>query len=85
MMRMMATGGLLLEDDTCKETVIRWKENGEDVVKNFNYNLPSDWHFCYRHVVDYHNNLRHALPSIEYTWITYQWECRVFAFILSIS
>ena len=33
--RMMATGGLLLEDDTFKTTVRIWKENGEDVVKKF--------------------------------------------------
>ena len=34
-MRMMATGGHLLVDDTCKETVITWKENVEDVVNKF--------------------------------------------------
>ena len=34
-MRIMATGGCLLVDDTCKETLRRWKENGEDVVKKF--------------------------------------------------
>ena len=28
--------------ETCKETVRRWKENGEDVVKKFNYKLPFD-------------------------------------------
>ena len=26
--RMMATGGRLLSNETCKETVRRWKENG---------------------------------------------------------
>ena len=31
------------------------------------------------------NNLRHALPSIEDTWLTYWWEFRLFAFILAIS
>ena len=30
MMRMMATGGRILEDDTFKQTVRMWKENGED-------------------------------------------------------
>ena len=44
-MRVMATGGRLLMDDTCKETVRIWNENGEDVVKNFKLNLPFDWHF----------------------------------------
>ena len=40
MMRMMATGGRILEDDTFKEAVRIWKENGEDVMKKFNYKLP---------------------------------------------
>ena len=68
--RMIATGGRLLENDICKETVRRWKENGEDVAKNFKYKLPFDWNFCYRHAVDNQNNTRHALPSIEDTWMT---------------
>ena len=83
--RTMDTGGRLLADDTCKETARRRNENGEDVVKKFKYKLPFDWDFCYRHAVDDHNNLRHALPSIEYKWVTYWWECRVFSFILAIS
>ena len=61
-MRMMATGGRLLEDDTCKKTVRIWEENGEDVVKKFKYKPPFYWNFCYRHAVDDHNNFRHALP-----------------------
>ena len=61
-MRMMVTGGRLLADETCKETVRRWKENGEDAVKKFKYKLPFDWHFGYRHAVDYHNNLMNSLP-----------------------
>ena len=39
-MRVMETGGRPLLDETCKETVRRWKENGEDLVNNFNYKLP---------------------------------------------
>ena len=74
-----------MADDTCKETVRIWKENGEDVVKKFKYKLPFDWNFCYLQAVDYHNNLSHALPSIEDTWINDWWECRLFAFILAIS
>ena len=42
MMRMMAAGGRLFTDDTCKEIVGRCKENGEDVVKKFKYKLPFD-------------------------------------------
>ena len=63
-MRMMATGGRILADEKYKETVRIWKENGEDVVKKFKYKLQFDCKFCYRHTVDLHKNLRHALPSI---------------------
>ena len=59
---MMATGGRILADDTFKETMRRWKENGEDVVKKFKYKLPFGWNFCYRHAVDDQKNLSHALP-----------------------
>ena len=55
------------------------------MAKKFKYKLQFDWHFCYFHAVDDHNNLRHSLTSIENTWVTDQWECRVFAFILAIS
>ena len=46
--RVMETGGRPLLDETCKETVRRWKENGEDVVKKFKYKLPFDWNFRMR-------------------------------------
>ena len=72
-MRIMATGGRLLTDETCKETVRIWKENGEDVVKKFKYKLPFDWNFLYRHVVDDHSNLIHSLQSIEDSWVTEFW------------
>ena len=48
-MRRMDTCGCILADDTCKETVQRWKENGKEVVKKFKYKMPFDWRFCYRH------------------------------------
>ena len=83
--RMMATGVCLLADDTCNDTVRRWKENGEDVVKKFKYKLKFDWYFYYRHAVDDHNSLSHALPPIEYKWTTDRWECRLFALIFYIS
>ena len=62
MMRMMATSVRLLAYDKCKDTVRRWIENIEDVVKKFKYNLPFDCHFRYCHTVDDHNNIKHALP-----------------------
>lgn len=65
---MMATGGSLNSDQTCKSAVRKWVENGVEVVKRFTYQFPFDWHFRYRHAMGDHNNLRHALPSIEDTW-----------------
>ena len=61
-MIMMTTGGRLLEDDACKETVRIWNENGENVVNNFKHKLSFDCNFSYHHEVDDHNNLIHALP-----------------------
>ena len=55
------------------------------MVKMFMYKPPFDWNFHHRHAVEYHNQLRHALPSIEDTWMTDRGECQVFAFILAIS
>ena len=42
MIRIIDTVGCLLVDDTCKETARRRKENGEDAVKNFKYELLFD-------------------------------------------
>jgi hypothetical protein len=84
-MRMMVTGGLLAVFDTCKEALRKWTEGGIEVVRRFKYACPFDWHFRYRHAVDDHNNLRHALPSIEDSWATQRWEIRVFSFVLAIS
>ena len=42
-MRIMDTGGHLLVDDTCKKNLKLWKENGEDAMKKFKYNLKFDW------------------------------------------
>ena len=85
MMVIMDTGGCLLLDDTFQDTVRRWKENGEYVVKKFKYKLLFDCHFHFFHAVDNHNNLSHALTSIEDTCMTTRWECWVFDFILDIS
>ena len=49
------------------------------------HTAKNDWHFHYRHAVDDHNNLRHALPSVEDTWLKKRWECRVFTFILAMT
>ena len=62
-----------MADETCKDTVRRWKENVENVVNKFKYKLRFDWHFHYVHVVDDQNILRYALISIEYKWVTGWW------------
>lgn len=62
-MKIMATGGVLEADDSCK---MAQRGNGPSAVR-FKYTKPIDWHFRYRHAIDDHNNLRHALPSIEGT------------------
>ena len=54
-------------------------------MKKFKYKLPFGCHFRYLHSVDGYNNLSHALPSIEDTWVTDRWEFLVFSFILAIS
>ena len=79
---MMATGGKLVADDSCKTTICKWMESGLEVVKEFVYTLPFDRHFRYRHAVDDHNNLCH---SWEDTWVTHRWECRVFSFFIAIA
>ena len=84
-MRMMATGGPLDANDSCRTASHRWNEAGVEVHRTFKYKCPYDWHFWYRHAVDDHNNLRHSLPSIEDSWKTQRWETRVFSFILAIT
>ena len=42
-------------------------------------------HFLYCHMVDDHNNLRHAAPSIEATWKTQRWPIRLFSFLIAIT
>ncbi len=84
-MQMMATGGPLGDNETCKETVHYWKDGGIEVCHCFQYKCPFDWHFWYWHFIDDNNNLRHGLPSIEDSWITHRWEICVFSFLLALT
>ena len=84
-MKMMATGGPLVVTDECKPQKRYWTEGGLERVKDTQLPLPYDWHYKYRHAVDDHNNLRHALPSIEHTITTTCWEMRVFSFVLAVT
>jgi hypothetical protein len=61
-MKMMATGGPLIANETCKEQKRWFKEDGVEVARTFQFPLPYDWHYKYRHAIDDHNNLRHSLP-----------------------
>ena len=70
MMRMMVTDGPLALYKTYKETVRKWMEGGLEVVCQFRYPCPFNWHFRYCHAVNDHNNLRHGLPLIEDSWNT---------------
>ena len=80
-MKIMATGGVLASDESCKIATLGM---GASLI-TFPYTKPFDWHFRYRHAVDDDNNLRHALPSIEDTSVTTRWPVRAFTFLISIT
>ena len=59
------------------------------VPKIFKYNVVVGNHYKYRDAVDAHNAKRHDCGtkngiSLEETWKTSRWPCRVFVFILAI-
>ena len=62
--------------------------NGNTVT--FKYNSVVGNHYEYRDAVDAHNSKRHDCGtknglSIEETWKTTRWPCRVFSFIIALS
>ena len=69
-MKMMATGGPLIVNQSCEEQKCWFKEDGVDMTRIFQFPLPYDWHYKYRHTIDDHNNLHHSLPLVEGTIIT---------------
>ncbi len=70
-MKIMASGGALISDNNCKKVTRKWSEqNGTARQAQFTYMKPFDWHFCYCHIVDDHNNSCHASPALEETLIT---------------
>ena len=83
-MKMMAIGGGLFTDGCCV-TKWQWKENRELITKEFPYTQLYDMHFTYHHCIDNHNFLRHAVPSIEESWVTQHWAIRVFSFLLAVT
>lgn len=84
MIKMMATGGELLADDSWRSATCCLVDNGVEMVKECTYKLPFDWHFYYHHAVDDHSNLGHSLPNIEDSWLTKYYKCLVIEFILAI-
>jgi hypothetical protein len=51
----------------------------------FKYTEPNELHYNYRDLVDDHNNLRHAVPSIEESLPTQRWAMRQFQFVSAVS
>ncbi len=83
--KMMATGGELFSGNGCPEVSRTWKSEDETVWDVFCYTNPYHWNFKYLHVVDDHNNLHHAMPSLEDTWRTEHWPVKVFTFLLAVT
>ena len=84
MMKMMATWGPLIVNKSCEEQKHWFKEDRVDIIRTFQFPLPYDWHYKYRHTINDHSNLHHSLPSVEGTIITTQWELHVFSFLLAV-
>ena len=86
-MTLMSTYGSLNKLADQKES-IRDTTNGN--VTRFYYNEVVGNHYRYRDAVDAHNAKRHDAGtkhglSIENTWRTTRWPCRVFSFILALA
>jgi hypothetical protein len=85
-MKIMSTYGGLVPLDNQPFVKRKYKAlDGSMVETSFQYDEPFANHFRYRHAVDDHNNLRHAVPSIEGTWVTQRWPIRVFCFLLAVA
>lgn len=80
-MKLMSTYGGLTVCPGERET----ERYADGKKHSFKYTTNFSYHFKYRHMVDDHNNLRHSNPSFEDTWVTKNWPCRVFAFLLAIT
>ncbi len=85
-MKFMVSGGTLILDNNCKKVTRKCTErNGTARQEKFTYMKPYDWHFCYCHIVDDHNNLCHASLALQEILITKHWNLRVFTFLLAIT
>ena len=59
--------------------------DGSVVKRIFKYTESFSNHYKFRHLIDDHNHVHHALPAIEVTWKTLRWENPVFTFILAVT
>ncbi len=59
--------GSVIANETCKDQRQRYTEDGVEVSRTFQFLLPYDWHYRFRHSVDDHYNVRHSLPLVEGT------------------
>ena len=84
-MKIMSTYAGLVAPHNPYEVNRHYIHNQQEVKSSFKLQEPFANHYLYRHAVDDHNNARHALPSIEDTWGTHRWPCRVFSYILATS
>ncbi len=84
-MQIMATGGALCTVGGKEVKQVYTDSNNQVKTTSFHYAKPFEWHFRYRHAVDDHNNLRHAVPSIEGTFLTSRLPLRVFSFLVAVT
>ena len=74
---MMTHGGLIVnEDQKISNTIFNVGDDYQ--VASFKYTEPFSNHFDLRHIVDYHNNLRHAILLLNETWLIQSWAVRFF-------
>jgi hypothetical protein len=74
-MKMMSTYGGLQHIHQQPKTYRCFKgvDQNLPMIRQFKYKEPFANHYKYRHCVDDHNNLHHAIPSIEGSIVTHWW------------
>ena len=60
-----------------------WSLEGGTTAQ-FKFTEPYELHYNYRHLVDDHNNLHHAVPSIEESLPSQRWAMHKFQFVLVV-
>ena len=83
-MIMISTYGTLEESETEAKRTYKGKE-GQDITTTFNYPIPFDDYYKYRHMVDNHNSNRHYPISVEESLGSRRWAIRQFSFLLGLT